>query len=126
MLSGMPWLMAGGEDEDLEGRSGLEAVGVAVLLGDDVVEVGLAGRLVLAHRARLREGAYVAGAGLDHRQAADGLVGGVDVGATASSAAFCMSRSMVVWIVRPPFLSAVRRSLGVSPSAGSLSSQLTT
>ena len=69
-----------GEDEDLEGRAGLEAVGVAVLLGHHIVEVGLPGGLVLAHRSRLGDGADVPGAGFHHREPADGLVGRKDVG----------------------------------------------
>ncbi len=69
-----------GEHERLEGRPGLEAVRVAVLLRDHVVEEGLAGLDVNAHRSRLGDGLDVATAGLDLRQPADGLVRGVHVG----------------------------------------------
>ena len=87
--SGMPCVIAADEHERLEGRAGLEAVGVAVLRRDHVVEVGLALLLVAAHRARLGQApgprrcpaATIA-------EAADGLVGRVDVaGAPSASAA---------------------------------------
>ena len=74
-------LERGGEREDLEGRPRLAALRVAELLRDDVVEVGLAGALVAAHRARLGDRLDVAGARLDDRQGPDRLVALEDVGA---------------------------------------------
>ena len=50
------------------------------LLGHGVVDEGLARLLVTAHGSRLRHGADVARAGLDHRQRADGLLAREDVG----------------------------------------------
>ena len=67
---------------------------------DDVVEERLAGVLVAAHRSRLRDRPHLAGARLDHRQRADGLVLLVDVRpAPTASAASWKRRSIVVWIV---------------------------
>ena len=74
-----PWSRAVASTNALNVEPAWKPGGVAVPLGDDVVEVGLAELLVAAHRPRLREGAHVAGAGLDHGQAADGLVGRIDV-----------------------------------------------
>ena len=77
----------GGQHERLERRPGLEAASVAVLSRHDVVEVGLALPLVAAHRARLRQGAHLAGARLHRREPADGLVRRMDVASHRASAA---------------------------------------
>ena len=80
MLSGMPWLMAAARTKSLNVDPAWKPLASPYFFGDGVVEVGLPALLVLAHRAGLGERADVTAAGLDHRQAADGLVGLVDVG----------------------------------------------
>ena len=118
--SGMPCVIAADSTNALNVEPAWKPLASPYLLGHHVVEVGLALLLVAAHRARLGERADLAGAGLDHGQAADGLVGRVHVvGARTSSAARWKRRSMVVLMVRPPLNSSRRRSSTVLPRLGS-------
>ena len=83
----MPCLIAAASTNTLNVEPAWKPLASPYFAGHDVVEVGLALLLVAAHRPRLGERAHLAGARLDHRQAADRLVGRVDVARAPTSSA---------------------------------------
>ncbi len=104
-------LESGGEHEDLEGRPGLEAAGVAVLVVHDVVEERLALLALPAHRSRLRDAEDLAGARLRPSRGRrwPGRSGSPRRPSPCRRRAGSR-RSTVVLIVRPPLLISCARS----------------